>query len=231
MIWGILRGCVLLSCALLFAFSSAVVLAEEGHPESAMQGEVLRLQARLGENLKQEALIQERMRTAFGVVTRPHSAYLLHQKSLGLQDNRVRLQRLRGEREKIIQEIRGLRDKGVVSQALLRRARGPFLIENAQRYSGSPTLSFQEARWVYAEASSEKPIKTGLFRMMMAGFLLFVFSLPLVLIFRKGAPVRARKRLVRVFPLFTVYGADGWCGMLKIHVDAQGRMRSHLNAS
>ncbi len=67
----ILKKHVVVCCTVLFALTSAVTSNELVYAESGMQEE---LQARLSENLKQDALIQQQMRTALGVATRPHSA-------------------------------------------------------------------------------------------------------------------------------------------------------------
>lgn len=210
-------GGLVLFFTLILIQLSGVVLAQVAGPR-----EVLGLQDRLNENLNEEVLIRTRMSVALGVAARPYSAYLLHQKSLGLQGNRGRLQSLRAERAELIRMLEGLAAKSVVSEALLKRARQPSWVENMRRDSGSPMLSFQQARLVHAaNASTEEMGSIDFYRVMMAGFLLVIFSLPFVVIFGRGEPIFARKSLslVRVFPLFTINGAHGHREVLKIQLD------------
>jgi len=222
MIRASLKRRVLLCCTVIFTLVPGASLAEMAHAEAVTQAH---LQDRLHENLNQEALILARMDTAFSVASRPHAAYLLHQKSLGLQNNRDRLKALRTERVVLVQEMAGLADSGVVSEALLHGARQSFSEENLRKDSGSPALSFQQARLVSAaNASTEKMRSVVLYRMLMAGFLLMVFSLPVIAIFRRGEPIPVRRGLVRVFPMFTVNGAHGRREVLKIQVDTHGKL-------
>lgn len=212
-------GVFVLLLTLILVQASAVVLAQVADPKEVGLSRVLGLQNRLNENLNEEVLILARMGAALGVASQPYSAYLLHQKSLGLQENRDSLQSLRAEKAEVIRMLEGFADKSVVSEALLRRAREPSWVENARRDSGSPVLSFQQAHLVHAaNVSTEKMGFVGLYRVVMAGFLLVIFALPLVVFFRRGEPTFARKNLVRVFPLFAINGAHGYREVLKVQL-------------
>ena len=225
----ILKGSgVVLCCTFMFVLVPGAILGGRAHAESVMPDEWSGLQNRLQENLKEEAWLREKMRSALDVASRPNASYLLHQKSLGLQNDRDRLHALQAEKAELIRAIEGLTARDLASEALLRRARQGFSMQNMRKDSGSPALSFQQASLVHVANTSTE--KRALYRAMMAGFLLIVLSFPLIAFFKKDTPFPVRKRVIRVFPMFTVRNeAYGSRELLKIQVDRQGKLLSHLS--
>ncbi len=183
----------------------------------ADQGEMVRLHAALNENLQAEAVLQAELRAAYRLISRPHSEYLLYQKSLGLEGMVADLRQLRLERKSLIQRLTSSSDGERLPMQLNPEAeiRFPGLVSTA--YSGAPMLSFDDASRFDSEVTPRTvSARAGFYRLLIGIFLLAAFSLPLMALYKKKTEVPTEKKLIRVFPIFSVQGKNGVRSLFKV---------------
>ncbi len=200
----------------------------------ASQGERVRLYTELNENLQAESVLQAEIRAGYRLASRPHSAYLLYQKSLGLEGAVADLRQLRIEREAFIQSLNSI--PGPVGSGPEAEARFPDLVSTA--YSGAPMLSFDDgSRFDSEEAAKTVSARAGFYRLLTGAFLVLAFFLPLLALYQKKTEVPTGKKLVRVFPIFAVLGKNGARALFKLPATGHeplypkfGGLEPHLGA-
>ena len=197
------KSIVILLCA------AAAVVVWRSAAGAEEEGTTLRiLHDRLQQNIQAEEQLKEEIRHALHLASRPHSAYLLYQKSLGLQEKRGALRRLREERHAIMREIMERGDN---------QRNRPFLLpvrgespEAGRIYSGTPLLAYYERSTMGGTPIPRiTPAWKWAFRVATAALLVAAFSLPPLAAYRYRRHQRPTGERVRIFPIFTVQQPDG----------------------
>ncbi|MFQ5597452.1 MAG: hypothetical protein ACE5GK_05315 [Nitrospiria bacterium] len=174
------------------------------------------LEEALEQNLKSESAALRKLKYAYEVAARPHSAYLLYQKNLGLIQHRAELDRLRMERREIVRRLDALPEGRTPSMFLFVGREGFNSAEAFHSYSGAPMLSFDAGSHFEYEPMQAFYIGWApLFRVFTAVFLALIFSLPFIVLYKVRAEGKRPQGTIRIFPAFRVKKRNGTLELLK----------------
>ena len=220
------KGILILFCAtaMIVVWQSAAGASGQESP-TGERAELMLLHERLNQNMKTEALLRKEIRNALSLAARPHSEYLLHQKSLGLQRNKAAITQLRQERRDIYKQVALLSGIDDASFDLMREMQDQSVKASAP-YSGAPLLAFYNRSSHGPEPLQFSPFWSGAFRAITGLFFLSIFSLPLIAIYKRKRAQQAEKEKSLLFPIFTVQGRSGSRGLLRVPI-YKGEMMHH----
>jgi len=212
-----------LACLLALVLAGGLLLSGEVSAQQEEKKALSMLQERLTRITGEEASLRRALREGVQLATRPYADYLLHQKSLQLAGKTDRLGQLKQEKMEVIRQLAGMEDHFDPEIGIFRWDEESKKMALASTYSGAPLLSFNQAIRVDSEDHVRlSPSWIGFFRVVFLGYVMLIFTLPLVAIQKRRVSLSRERgsRTLRVFPLLTVERLGGACELLCLPVKA-----------